>query len=245
MSSDRTPILICGDSDQEVEDFINELNLLINFRTQIIFYTDFVDTNDYINLIENEENDFEIQRSIFICYPFAIEKIIETVPLFNSWILGISNETQLLYTKIKEFLFSKQDYFLNIDLDQKVLKTQIEGKKFPNLKLDFEKTLYQNAINNTEIAIERMRRVISKKIDTKKMPKDLIRNILNFSLEEKDLQINLIKKEITDFYQACKRAFNILNCMKNLETYGLKSQISSKTLYNTVAYEESFRLREC
>ncbi len=142
---------------REVEDFINELNLLINFRTQIIFYTDFVDTNDYINLIENEENNFEIQRSIFICYPFAIEKIIETVPLFNSWILGISNETQLLYTKIKEFLFSKQDYFLNIDLDQKVLKTQIEGKKFPNLKLDFEKTLYQNAINNTEIAIERMR----------------------------------------------------------------------------------------
>ena len=27
--------------------------------------------------------------------------------------------------------------------------------------------------------------------------------------------------------------------MKNLETYGLKSQISSKTLYNTVAYEKA------
>jgi hypothetical protein len=235
----RIPVLIKTNSDQEAEDLINNLSSLIPFRTPLIYYTDFVETQDYIDLLENEESDFDTQRSIFLCYPFAIDKALEKITIFNSWLLGISLESDQGYQKIKNILYEKQKYYLFIEFDKGCLKTQIEGKIFPNLKLDFEKNLYQNTITNTEIAIERMKRVISKRVDSRKIPPEVMENIMNFSIEERELQINMIKKTIINFHQACRRAFNILNRLKNLESYGLKTQISSKTLYNTVAYNEA------
>ena len=51
--------------------------------------------------------------------------------------------------------------------------------------------------------------------------------------------MNLIKKEILNFYQASKRAFNTLNRFKNLKNFGLNAKISKKTLYKTIAYDHA------
>lgn len=236
---DRIPVIVIGNSDQEVEDFINDLSGLISFRNQLVFYTDFVEKDDYYNVILNEENDFEAQRNTFLCYPFAVERTIEIFDHFNSWIIGCTKEFSDQFQKVKEILYNNHNYFLIIRLEQHVLKAQIEGQKFPNLKIEFEKWLFQYAIKSTEIAIERMRRVISKNINLKKLPNDAYHNIMNFSFEEKELKINIIKKEINNLYQACRRSFNILNRMKSIENLNLKTRISAKTLLNTIAYEQA------
>ena len=58
-------------------------------------------------------------------------------------------------------------------------------------------------------------------------------------MEELELKRNLIIKEIGNFYKACKRAFNLLNRLKNLELLGYSAKISSKTLLETIAYHSS------
>ena len=55
-----------------------------------------------------EQLDFEIQRNTFVCYPFAVEKMIQEFHDMRSWIIGcphnIENQMQ---TSFDEFLKSK------------------------------------------------------------------------------------------------------------------------------------------
>jgi len=51
--------------------------------------------------------------------------------------------------------------------------------------------------------------------------------------------MNLIKKEILNFYQACRRTFSTLNRFKNLKNFGLNAKISKKTLSKTIAYDHA------
>jgi len=236
---DRIPILIQTKTDQIAEDFINELMSLISFRNPLIYYTDFVEIEDYMNLNENEESDFDIPRNIFICYPFALEKCLESFNSFNNWIISSSQENPNFLALVKEKLYRNQKFFLYVEIFEKEICSQIEGPTFPNLNIDFEKWLYHDAIKNTEVSIEKMKRIISKQIRLKKLPQELYDNVMNFSFEENELKMNLIKKEILNFYQASKRAFNTLNRFKNLKNFGLNAKISKKTLYKTIAYDHA------
>ena len=238
---DRTPIIIVSSNEEEVEDIMNGLTNLISFRNIMIFYTDFVNLDDYNSLLESEEYDMEVQRNIFLCYPFALEKAVEVFENFNFWIIGCTNsfENRAYLTKLFEGLTNKNSQFLLIDIQKNSLKPRIEGNKANKMNISFEKSLYQNAINHTEVAIEKMKRVISKRINTKKILNEQYENIMNFYFEEMELKENIIKKEITDFYLASKRTLNILTRIKNLEIMGYPTSISSKTLFSTIAYNQS------
>ena len=91
---DRIPIVIVSSNEEEVENMMNGLTGLISFRNVMIFYTDFVNLDDYNNLLESEEYDMEVQRNIFLCYPFALEKAIEVFEDFNFWIIGCTNNVE-------------------------------------------------------------------------------------------------------------------------------------------------------
>jgi len=238
---DRTPIIIVSSNEEEVENIMNGLTDLISFRNIMIFYTDFVNLDDYNNLLESEEYDMEVQRNIFLCYPFALEKAIEIFENFNFWIIGCTNsiENRPYLTKLFKGLTNNNSQFLLIDIQKNSLKPRIEGHKADKLDISFEKSLYQNAINHTEVAIEKMKRVISKRINTKKILNEQYENIMNFYFEEMELKKNIIKKEISDFYLASKRTLNILTRIKNLELLGYPTSISSKTLFSTIAYNQS------
>jgi hypothetical protein len=238
---DRIPIIIVSSNEEEVENFMNGLTNLIPFRNIMIFYTDFVNLDDYNNLLESEEYDMEAQRNIFLCYPFALEKAIEVFENFNFWIIGCTNsiENRPCLSKLFNGLTNKNSQFLLIDMQKNSLKPRIVGNKANNLDISFEKSLYQNAINHTEVAIEKMKRVISKRINAKKILNEQYENIMNFNFEEMELKENIIKKEITDFYLASKRTLNILTRIKNLELLGYPTSISSKTLFSTIAYNQS------
>ena len=238
---DRIPIVIVSSNEEEVENIMNGLTNLISFRTVMIFYTDFVNLDDYNNLLESEEYDMDVQRNIFLCYPFALEKAIEIFEDFNFWVIGCTNsiENRPNLNKLFNGLINKNSPFLLIDIHKNSLKPRIEGNKADKFDISFEKSLYQNAINHTEVAIEKMKRVISKRINSKKILNEQYENIMNFYFEEMELKENIIKKEITDFYLASKRTLNILTRIKNLESLGYSTSISSKTLFSTIAYNQS------
>ncbi len=238
---DRIPIVIISSNEEDVENIINGLTNLISFRNIMIFYTDFVDLDDYNNLLESEEYDMEIQRNVFLCYPFALEKAISLFSNFNFWIIGCTNnvENRPTLNKLFKVLNRASSQFLLINIHKNTLKPIKEGNNGIKLDISFEKSLYQNAINHTEVAIEKMKRIISKRINTKKILNEQYENIMNFYFEEMELKENIIKKEISDFYLASKRTLNILSRMKNLEVLGYPTNISSKTLFSTIAYNQS------
>jgi hypothetical protein len=236
---DRTPVLLIGSDEKEIDNILNELISLFNFRNIMIFYTDFSESEDLEGLIENEEQDYGIPRNLFVCYPYTIEKAIENFTQFKFWLFGCTQNEDDRFIRAREKLFNTTPYFLKVELKDSNLVAEIEGRSFPNVDFTFEKWIYENAIKKTEISVEKMKRVISKQINIKKLDKDYYQNLMNFQQEEFDLKLNLIKKELGNFYQACRRVFGILIRIKSLQNANINSVISVKTLIDTIVYNQA------
>jgi hypothetical protein len=237
----RLTILITGNNEQEIESFMNEIISLVPFRNLLIYYTDFTDTDDFLSFKETEQQDYDVKRGIYLCYPFASDKLIENFHNFDSWIIGVikSDMNQNLMDEIKDKIYHYQPFYLYLEIKDNKFLSQIEGKNFPEIDLSFEKWIIENAIRNTEISIEKMKRVISKRIKSKNIKDFIPTNLLNFNYEENNIKYNLIRNEIIKFYQACKRSFSILNRIKILSEMGISSTLSAKTLYKTIHYDQA------
>ncbi|WP_371801960.1 hypothetical protein [Candidatus Lokiarchaeum ossiferum] len=237
----RTPILIIGSDEFIVEELINSLTSFMPFRNIVIFFDDFIHNDDYQALIENEEVDIETERNLFISFPNSVNKVINLTEIFFSWIVGCTDNE--INRKVNEIIWNKfyinHDFFLKIDITDNKIKAEVIGRKFHPLDLTFERWLFQNAINRTEISIEKMKRVIAKSYKKSKISEADLEELMDFSFEELELKENILKKEIINFFQACKRTFSVLNRLKNIESFGFSTKISTRTIYSTIAYKFS------
>lgn len=237
----RTPLIVLSDQEEIIENLMNDLISLLPFRNPLIFQSDFLNQEDYDQLIEFEEGDMNNERNVYLSFPETSLKAIEKIDHFNSWILGvvISKNNYSNYISIHNKVFSSSNYFLKLEIEENKLKTELIGKVFQNFDLSLEKWIYQNAINRTEVEIEKMKRVLAKRTRFKKIPLDEINSIMNFEVEEAEIKENLIKKEIGNFYNACKRSFNILNRIKILDSFNIQTNLSPRTFYSTIAYRNA------
>jgi hypothetical protein len=237
---DRFPILILAEEQEKITNFIDDLLIFINFRNKQIFYTDFATLDEYKAIIENEEADLDVQRTLFICYPDSVQPLIKEIQCsFKSWIIGkvdssIDNTDS---SDIKEVLYENSPFYVIINIKDGKESVNLEGKHFPSFDLKFEKQLMKNVILGTEVSIEKMKRVLAKKVDLKHTSKEQLKLLLDFDHEEIELKKNLIQKEALDFYQAAKRALYIMNRMEMLKQFGMDSSLADKTLSSTISYE--------
>ena len=84
-----------------------------------------------------------------------------------------------------------------------------------------------------------MKRIINKSIKNPKKHYEDFEDLMNFSLESEELKQNMIKKEINNFFEASKRAFNILNRIKILESLDIRISFSQRTLNSIVSYNQA------
>ena len=179
---DRIPILIISDQQDKITNFIDDLLIFINFRNKQIFYTDFAIQDEYEAIIENEEADLDVQRTMFICYPDSIHPLIKEIKCsFKSWIVG---SISINVNEIKELLYQNSPFHIIVNIDENLESVNLEGRFFPSFDLRFEKQLIKNVIMGTEVSIEKMKRVLAKKVDLKHTTKDQLNLLLDFDHEE-------------------------------------------------------------
>ena len=114
----------------------------------------------------------------------------------------------------------------------------IKGMNEKQVDLTLEQNILQKISEDTEKAIVRMKRVLSDKIKLKDIDKSMAKTLLDFETEKDELKISILKKEIENFHSGSKRAFFILNRLKLLNDMKIKTTIGSKTLFETIDYEE-------
>ena len=83
-----------------------------------------------------------------------------------------------------------------------------------------------------------MKRVLSDKTTTNQLDKDLLKTLLDFETEKNELKKNIFKREIQNFYSGSKRAYFILSRLNLLKNIGIQTRVSSKTILETIDYEE-------
>ncbi len=235
----RMPIIIFGENDIDIDNFSSELCDLMHFRKELIYYTDFVSESEHQSLCANEEIDYNSQRIIIRCPSSVALKALNIIKNFKSWVIGmvlqVGNQEKIKL--LKEMMMEKYYSFLSIKFSNNSISVELEGVEIKDLNLKLEKQILRKISQDTENSIIRMKRILAQKANAINNDNITIVSLLDFSIEKEEIQKNIFKKEIQNFFSASKRAFFILNRLNLLSTLGLDATISGKTLSNTIDYQ--------
>ena len=236
----RIPIIIIGEEANEVDDFLIELSELMHFRKELVFYTDFISIEEYQQLLQNESIDYNSQRTQVRCPCGVSYKSLINFEYFNSWIIGFEMKDQR--KKVQElmnYIKSRIPVFLGIKFISKSINVELEGINSKEFDFTFEQNVLQKISQDTEKAVIKMKRVLSERIKSEKLDRDLINSLLDFEVEKQELKKNILKSEIQNFFSASKRAFFILSRMNLMNNFEMNTRIGSKTLLETIDYNEA------
>jgi hypothetical protein len=243
---DRVPIIVLGEDSTNVDDFLLELSELVHFRKEYVFYTDFVSREDYDNLISNESIDYNYQRAHIRCPCNVASKALSQFDNLHSWLIGLKipkKREELIY--IKNILRKNNTILLFITITPNKISIEIEGLNLNLIDLTLEHNIFRKISLDTEKSVAKMKRVLSDKITTNQLDKDLLKTLLDFEEEKNELKKNLFRREIQNFYSGSKRAFFILSRVNLLNNIGIQTRIGAKTLLATIDYEEAPIERIC
>lgn len=246
----RIPILISGSTKQNVEFFANKLADLMVFRNKLIFYTDFVSKDELKLILDEEESNYDVQRSIIICPNEGLHKAMQLFDSFNSWILCFnqdldsegkqSKDHQFKLPMLMKAILDKINIFLYISNSQKVINVEIKSVKQAELDLRFERMIYRKAIKFVDDSISKMSRIFSQNLrKSANFDQDLMEELLDFSFEESNLKKNFFKIQILQFYNATRRAFSLLNKLDLLNSLDLAFNLNKQTLTETISYADA------
>jgi len=233
---ERYPILILGNHPNEVDNLLDGVISLAPHRHLFIFFNDFIEPDEHQQLIQEELDDFNLPRTIFSSPSNASKHIFNRIDQLKGWVIGF-NLNGYSKNEIIQKIEKIEEKFLVILMEQNGLKLFLYGVKNDSLDLFFEKKLIDKAIQKTEIALEKMKRVIKKRI--KSTPSNEVMGaIMRFDSEEEKIRTNVFIQEVQSFVQAGMRALAILSRLDLLRELGFKIELSGKTLLETIDYEE-------
>ena len=232
----RIPIFVAGEIDDEVNDLINSIISLVPHRNDVVFYSDFIEPEDYSLMIEEELNNFNIPRLIVCCPTTASKIAMESISNLTGWILGIKCNGSSSREEIFRKLSDRLDFYLLLIIENENIEIKSKNLNFNQIDLSFEKKLIIKSIEKTEIALEKMKRVLNKKIKNV-INSQILNSIMNFEVEENKIQTNIFKEEIQAFVHASIRALAILSRIDLLRELGIKIKLADKTLLQTIDYD--------
>jgi hypothetical protein len=233
----RIPIFFFGSDPLMIDNLLIELSTIIPFRKELTFYNDFISMEEYEDIIQNENIDFNIQRTQIRCPCSVSVQLLKALNSYQSFIIGVNLERQEeCFDFIKFHLNAIIKKYICILLYSNKIKIISEGINHKSLDLNFEARILQKVSEDTDRAISKMKRVLNDKVRLKNINKDLANTLLDFEVEINELKMNIIKKEIQNFYSGSKRTFFILTRLKLLHGIGINSSIGSRTLLETIDY---------
>ncbi|MHA1229943.1 MAG: hypothetical protein ACTSRP_00160 [Candidatus Helarchaeota archaeon] len=234
----RVPIVVVGDESLQVDKVINSLVQLMPHRNELVYWSDFIEEDELIRLYQEEENDFNVSRIIIRspsnATPHAFRKINSNN--FSGWVIGYSLKDRITLREAIENISKKINTSIILYLNRDKLEIIESNYKWNGMEYDFEKNLIHKAIIETEEALEKMKRVLQKKIKNYKNS-GIIEAIMNFETEEEKIRQNIYRQKINEFVQAANRALAILSRIELLQELGFNIQISDKTLLKTIDYQ--------
>jgi len=149
MVLDRYPIIIIGRIRESLDDLANAIISLAPHRTQLVFYNDFVELEEYNNIIQEELDNFAIPRIVVCSHTEASQFALENNFELTGWIIAFKVNDNDEKDKIISKILHEELCFLAIFLDdEEQIKIEPYGNNLKALDLSFEKKLLKLAQNN-------------------------------------------------------------------------------------------------
>ncbi|MHA1369769.1 MAG: hypothetical protein ACTSRA_08670 [Promethearchaeota archaeon] len=237
---DRIPIIIGGNDKEFVDEVVMKLCDLLPMRKEIIFGNEFFELDEYNAIITEENMDYDNQRSIFRAPVNFEDSIIKNIDNIKGWVVGIlMNGDENIFFEKASRLRKKNSRSLFIKFDEQNRVEFVETFNFDkhDLNLKFERNIIQKIINQTENSLERMKRVLDKKIQTQSnLNESIVKSLVDLSQEECIIKESIFKKELIEFYHACRRGLAILSRLSFLNQFH-PVKIGKKAFFDAISYD--------
>ncbi|MEX2701948.1 MAG: hypothetical protein ACTSV7_13670 [Candidatus Baldrarchaeia archaeon] len=226
----RIPIIVFGENSDTINMFVDFLATLIPHREPIVYWTDFVTREEHLQLLSAEERDYDVKRVIILIYTQYAKRALSEFSEFKGCIIGVKSTSMTLEDAIK-IILGKNDN-CGVFYVSNLFKFRIYGK----INMHFGKMLSEQVIEKTGVAMERIRKVLIKKLGKKQLNENILKILLDFDVEEEAIKEEILKEEILKFVHACRRALYLLSRIRLLEQFHIAGRISGKTLLETIGY---------
>ncbi|MHA1129569.1 MAG: hypothetical protein ACTSQI_06265 [Candidatus Helarchaeota archaeon] len=234
---DRIPVLIVGNDHTEIDNLLSGLVSLAPHRNEYVFWSDFIEQDEYLQLCQEEADDFNIPRNVFCSPSTASKHIFERIEKLKGWVIGFDISNGISKDDIIFKILKLEKKFLTIFMEPKKLNIKLFGLKNNEFNLSFEKKTLEKTIEKTDVALEKMKRVLKKKV--KSSPSnEVMAAIMRFDSEEEKIRCNIFTQEVQSFIQAGTRSLAILSRIDLLRELGFNVELSGKTLLQTIDYDE-------
>lgn len=232
----RLPIIIFGNCEEMIDHLIVELIELIDFRKDLVFETDFISYSEYKILIENESNDYNTMRVVIRCPTSVARRALNEFITLKSLTIGFKIKSSTELRSIREEVRRKASLFLEIFIEKNSISVKMENIHGKLINITLEQNIFKKVSENTEVSIDKMKRVLSDSITKEGYERDLKSILLDLEGEKREIKKNIFHKEIRNFYAGSKRALFVLSKLDLLTNMGIGSKIGSKTLLETINY---------
>ncbi len=230
---DRYPILVTGDSEENIDFITDTLINLVPHRREVVFGTDFISKQEYEQLINHEKSDYNGERLIFRAPSSLTFENYQQITSLRGWVIAVpSHFEQKMITSLNQQAWC----FLILRSRGDRLSLQInDGHKWLN-ETSFEEKLLDKVLTETEMKIERISRVL-KRAARGKVSERLEKSLVDLDPEENRVRQSIFREQILAFVQAAWRILVILQRLRLLEGVGVKSVISEKMLRQAIDYK--------
>lgn len=238
---DRVPIIIGGKDKEKIDDLLIKLCDLIPIRKEIVFGTDFLEKEEHDAIIQEEKLDYDNQRIIFRAPVNSEELILNKIENLKGWIIGLCTNGNIDSFFEKSLRLRKKNgtsLFIKFDDVNKTEFIKLYSKTDEKIDTNLEKGIIKKTFSQTEYALERIKRVLDKKIQGHDgINQSIITSIIDLSQEEIIIKENIFKKEILEFYQASRRGLALLTRLNFLNQFQ-PVMIGKKTFFEAISYED-------
>ncbi|MHA1683992.1 MAG: hypothetical protein ACTSUE_23840 [Promethearchaeota archaeon] len=235
---DRVPIIIGGNDRLFVDEIILQLCNTVEIRKEIVFGTDFLEDYEYDAIIQEENVDYDNPRAIFRAPVNSEDLILERIRNLKGWIIGLcyNGDVDSFFEKSQRLrALSTNSLFIKFDDSNNLEFVKIYGD-FPNkFNTDLEKRFINITFSQTESSLERINRVIEKKIHNSDLNESILESLIDLSQEEIIIKDNIFKKEVTEFYNAARRGLALLSRLNFLNQFQ-EVKIGKRTFFEAISY---------
>jgi hypothetical protein len=238
---DRVPIIIGGTDKEFVDDLIIKLCDAVSIRKEIVFGTDFIEKKEHETIIQEEKIDYDNHRIIFRAPVNSDEMILRNMDDLKGWIIGlrVNGDIDGFYERASRLRKKCQkSIFIKLSDDNSVEFVKNYSENGNKIDTSLEKQIIRKTISQTEHALERIKRVLDKKIQGNTgINSSIITSLVDLSQEASIIKENVFKKEVLEFYQASRRGLALLTRLNFLNQF-YQVKIGKKTFFDAISYED-------
>lgn len=245
---DRTPVIVVCRNEQAADLIAGDLVDIMNLqRQELVYQTDFISNREIEALFDDECANYDSKRIIVRAPSHTLSRLFpvdqeegneDQITTFKGWVLGCSWAVEAIQKRISRYA---QNYLI-IDLPEFSHENAHSITFYPlktSSNLSLERDILQKAVKDTDVAIERMRRILEKKIaSSSRLDPAVVNAVMNFESEKNLIQSTMVREQISDLIQAARRALSLLSRVSMLKNIGVDNLVlSDKTLEKSIDYK--------